>query len=85
MSSSNPRSSSRVSWCGERDYKRETKGRSASYVRKLDGDPAAVVGVLAADGTLEERHKDHALTGNWKDHRDCHIRERSGADLSQAR
>jgi mRNA interferase YafQ len=58
----------------ERDYKRETKGKSASYVTKLRDDPAAVVRVLAADGALEERHKDHALTGNWKDHRDCHVR-----------
>ena len=24
--------------------------------------------------TLEEKYKDHALTGNWKDHRDCHIK-----------
>jgi mRNA interferase YafQ len=26
------------------------------------------------DETLAPRHADHPLTGNWKDHRDCHIR-----------
>jgi mRNA interferase YafQ len=58
----------------ERDYKREAKGRSASYVKKLVDDLGALVRVLAADEALEARHKDHALTGNWKDHRECHVR-----------
>jgi mRNA interferase YafQ len=44
------------------------------YVKKLDGDLAAVVRVLVVDGALEERYKDHPLTGDWKDHRDCHVR-----------
>jgi mRNA interferase YafQ len=58
----------------KKDHKRETKGRSAAYVKKLDGDLGVVVRVLEADGALEDRHKDHALTGDWKDHRDCHVR-----------
>jgi mRNA interferase YafQ len=33
-----------------------------------------VVQVLACDQPLEPRHRDHALTGDWKDHRDCHIK-----------
>jgi mRNA interferase YafQ len=57
-----------------RDHKRETKGKSADYVDKLDADLAAVVAVLAADGMLDDRHRDHALSGEWKDHRDCHVR-----------
>jgi mRNA interferase YafQ len=56
-----------------RDYKRETKGRSRAYVRLLDADLATVLQVLATDGDLEARYKDHALTG-WKDVRDCPIR-----------
>ena len=28
---------------------------------------------LAQDEPLPDKYKDHALTGNWKDHRDCHI------------
>jgi len=27
-----------------------------------------------ADGPLAERYRDHSLTGDWKDHRDCHIK-----------
>jgi len=30
--------------------------------------------LLAADERLPERYCDHALSGNWKDHRDCHIK-----------
>ncbi len=29
---------------------------------------------LVADETLQDRHKDHAMSGDWKDHRDCHVR-----------
>jgi mRNA interferase YafQ len=28
---------------------------------------------LVNEETLESRHHDHPLTGNWKGHRDCHI------------
>jgi mRNA interferase YafQ len=58
----------------EKDYKRETKGQSAPYVAKLDAELSHVVRVLAVDGTLDARHRDHALTGGWNNHRDCHIR-----------
>ena len=58
----------------KRDYKRETKGRSEAYVQKLDSEFGAVVQVLLADGTLDLRYEDHPLTGEWKDHRDCHVR-----------
>jgi mRNA interferase YafQ len=33
-----------------------------------------VLAALANDRPLEPRYRDHALTGEWKDHRDCHIR-----------
>jgi len=26
------------------------------------------------DTTLPRRHFDHPLSGNWNDHRDCHVR-----------
>lgn len=29
---------------------------------------------LASDDALPETFRDHALTGDWKDHRDCHIK-----------
>jgi mRNA interferase YafQ len=33
-----------------------------------------IVRALADNQPLAERHRDHALTGDWKDHRDCHIK-----------
>jgi mRNA interferase YafQ len=33
-----------------------------------------VVNLLAADTLLPRRHFDHPLSGEWNDHRDCHIR-----------
>lgn len=55
----------------KRDYKRETKGR---YRATLEEDLRAVVALLVADTPLPARYRDHALTGEWKDHRDCHVR-----------
>ncbi len=55
----------------KRDYRRENKGRHRAT---LDDDLNTVVRVLANDGPLEPRHRDHALSGNWNDHRDCHIK-----------
>jgi mRNA interferase YafQ len=55
----------------KRDYRREARGRHRAT---LDRDLLAVVSLLAADAPLPERHRDHALTGDWRDHRDCHIR-----------
>lgn len=40
----------------------------------LDADLKAIISALAADRPLKLRHYDHALTGDWKDHRDCHIK-----------
>ncbi|MES3009741.1 MAG: type II toxin-antitoxin system YafQ family toxin [Pseudomonadota bacterium] len=54
-----------------RDYKREAKGQHRAT---LDGELTPVLESLAGDQTLEPRHRDHALTGEWKDHRDCHVK-----------
>jgi mRNA interferase YafQ len=40
----------------------------------LDSDLAAIVIALAQDQPLATKHRDHALTGQWRDFRDCHIR-----------
>ena len=32
-----------------------------------------VVAALAMGETLPEKHKDHALSGNWAGYRECHI------------
>lgn len=55
----------------KRDYKREIKGR---YRLTLDLDMLSIVKILANDQPLEPRYCDHSLTGDWKDHRDCHIK-----------
>ena len=55
----------------KRDYKREKRGR---YRGTLDEELVAVIAMLAADQPLPERCFDHALVGEWRDHRDCHIR-----------
>lgn len=55
----------------KRDYKREAKGRHRTT---LDVDLSVLLQVLAHDGSLEPRYRDHALTGDWRDHRDCHIK-----------
>ena len=54
----------------KRDYRREKKGR---YGKTLDADLSKVVALLVADRVLPWRYRDHALLGNWRDHRDCHI------------
>jgi mRNA interferase YafQ len=55
----------------KRDYKREKSGR---HGKTLDADLMDVVRQLAADTTLPRRNFDHPLSGDWKDHRDCHIK-----------
>ena len=55
----------------KRDFKRELKGQ---HKATLDADLAAVVSALASDQPLAVRHRDHALTNDWKDFRDCHVK-----------
>jgi len=55
----------------KRDYKRELQGR---YGPKLDELLRPVIDLLVADESLPERYRDHALTGPWKGHRDCHVK-----------
>ncbi len=55
----------------KKDYKRETKG---PHRTTLSGEFIAIINDLANDVPLAPRQRDHALTGDWKDHRDCHIK-----------
>jgi mRNA interferase YafQ len=55
----------------KRDYKRELKGKHKTV---LGGEFAGLLQLLADDQPLAERLRDHALTGQWSDHRDCHIK-----------
>lgn len=62
-----------IEWAGQfkRDFKCESKGQHRAT---LDADLFLVVGALANDEALAPRHRDHALTGEWNDHRDCHVK-----------
>ena len=55
----------------KRDYKREAKGEHRAT---LDDSLEAIFRLLANDLPLEPRCRDHALTGDWQDHRDCHVK-----------
>lgn len=55
----------------KKDLKRESKGQ---YGKSLGADLSQVLDMLASDISLPEKYRDHALTGNWKDHRDCHVK-----------
>ena len=55
----------------KRDFKREAKGRHRAT---LTADLTSILTSLAADQTLDGRHRDHALSDDWKDFRDCHVR-----------
>ncbi len=55
----------------KRDYKCEAKGpRRVAIIN----DFTEIVKALTCDELLAEKHRDHALTGDWKDHRDCHVK-----------
>lgn len=55
----------------KRDYRREKAGRHRS---KLDLLLTQTIELLAADKPLPRSHFDHSLSGEWSDHRDCHIK-----------
>lgn len=55
----------------DRDYRRERKGRHGP---RLDELLRPIFDALTAEQPLAERYRDHAMTGNWRGHRDCHVR-----------
>ena len=55
----------------KRDYKREARG---PHRVTLARDFIEVLKMLANDEPLAGKQRDHALTGEWRDHRDCHIK-----------
>lgn len=58
-----------IIWTGQfkKDYKLAMKRHLD--IRLLD----EIIRKLAGCEQLPEKHKDHALTGNWVGHRECHI------------
>lgn len=54
----------------KRDYKREKRRHGLT----LDDTLLQVTTLLIMDTQLPKSMHDHLLVGNWKDHRDCHIK-----------
>ena len=52
-------------------FKREARGQHRA---SLDASLVPILVALADDQPLESQHHDHALSGGWKDHRDCHVK-----------
>ncbi|MGH9434684.1 MAG: type II toxin-antitoxin system YafQ family toxin [Terriglobia bacterium] len=55
----------------KRDYKRESRGPHRATLQR---EFLQVIDALLNDRTLSQKHRDHPLAGEWKDHRDCHIK-----------
>lgn len=69
----------------KKDHKREARGRRRAT---LDSDLRQALLLLMNDDPLPPKYRDHALTGEWKEFRDCHVRPdlvliycKSGDDL----
>jgi len=54
-----------------RDFKREKSGQ---HRRELEPMLTFAVSLLAEDKPLPEKNRDHALGGDWRDHRECHLK-----------
>ena len=54
-----------------RDFKREKRG---NHRHELEAVVTFAVTLLAADQPLPEKNHDHALGGDWRDHRECHLK-----------
>jgi len=55
----------------KRDFRRAEKGSNRAL---LDTDLKQVITALVNDVPLAAKYRDHPLTGNWQDYRDCHVR-----------
>jgi mRNA interferase YafQ len=42
--------------------------------RDIDTLLPEIVALLAEDRPLQAKHHDHSLGGNWRDHRECHLK-----------
>jgi len=54
-----------------RDFKREKRGQ---YRRDIDSLVSDIVSLLAQDRPLADKNRDHSLSGEWDDHRECHLK-----------
>ena len=55
----------------KKDYKRESKGQHRAT---LDTALMSAVTLLVHDAPLPANLRDHALSGEWSEYRDCHLK-----------
>ena len=55
----------------KRDFKREKYGQ---HRRDLDALISTTISLLAEDKPLPDKHRDHSLAGEWRDHGECHLK-----------
>ncbi len=53
------------------DYKREKRGQ---HRHELEALLTFAIAQLADDSPLPEKNRDHGLGGDWRDHRECHLK-----------
>jgi mRNA interferase YafQ len=54
-----------------RDFKREMRGQ---HRRDIEDLLRSLITLLAEDRLLPAKNRDHALTGEWDDFRECHLK-----------
>lgn len=55
----------------KRDYKRI---KATPRHKDIETLLPEITSLLADDQPIPEKHRDHALGGNWKKHRECHLK-----------
>lgn len=55
----------------KKDYKRESKG---PHRAGIDVSLLSVLSLLASDQALPEKFHDHGLSGDYTNHRECHVK-----------
>ena len=56
----------------KKDFKRVKA--SPRHARDIDVMIATIVAMLVVDRPLPESNRDHALGGDWRGYRDCHVK-----------
>ena len=55
----------------KRDFKRI---KATPRHKNVEALLPEITSLLAGDRPLREKHRDYALAGNWKEHRECHLK-----------
>jgi mRNA interferase YafQ len=55
----------------KRDLRREARGKHRAALSK---EFVEIVEQIARDAPMASKYRDHALSGDWRDFRDCHVK-----------